>query len=150
MKSLKADMESASASLQFERAAALRDKLDVLTWLRAQLDRIKQIRQKQSFIYPVDGVNGQQAWYFIHGGQTVAAHTAPQDKGDLQKATKLARSLSRQKLLGEHAVPVDDLDGLLLVASWFRRHPDEKVRLLDMNTLEPKFQYATEPEAPKR
>jgi excinuclease ABC subunit C len=134
---LETEMEAASESMLFERAAVLRDKLAALTWLRNQLNRIKQMRQRQSFIYPIDGVDGQQTWYFIHGGQVMAALPAPIDNESRRKAAKTAHSLAGKPLLGEHAVPVDDLDGLFLVATWFRRHDNEKSRLLDLKTLEP-------------
>jgi hypothetical protein len=47
------------------------------------------------------------------------------------------QKMTTRKLAGEHSVPLDDLDSLLLVSSWFRRHPQERERLLDLKTLAP-------------
>ncbi|MFL5240968.1 MAG: UvrB/UvrC motif-containing protein [Gemmataceae bacterium] len=137
LSSLRSDMATASARQAFERAAALRDKLEALSWLRTQLHRIKHIRQHQSYIYPVCGIDGTELWYVVHGGKVTAALPAPSNdtgrralKSDVQK--RMPRKTST-----ELSVPLDDLDGLLLVSSWFRRHPEERERLLDLKTLAP-------------
>ena len=55
----------------------LRDKLEALSWLRTQLHRIKHIRQHQSYIYPVCGIDGTELWYVVHGGKVMVALPAP-------------------------------------------------------------------------
>src|SRR5205085_2560216 len=52
------DMAAAAAALAFERAAALRDRLQSLQWLHEHLERLRRLRAGQSFIYPVGGPEG--------------------------------------------------------------------------------------------
>src|SRR5205085_11027789 len=47
---LEQDMAKASSALQFERAAVLRDKIEVLGWLRDHLKRLRQAREQHSFV----------------------------------------------------------------------------------------------------
>src|SRR5439155_26193745 len=74
---LERDMTAASAALAFERAAALRDQLEVLRWLHHRVQRLRRVRELQSFIYPVPGVEGPDVWYLIHRGRVAAALPAP-------------------------------------------------------------------------
>src|SRR5262249_24742729 len=69
LQTLEQEMTAASAALAFEQAGALRDKLDVLSWLHERLDRLRRVRAEQSFIYPVAGHEGQDVWYLIQHGR---------------------------------------------------------------------------------
>jgi excinuclease ABC subunit C len=137
LESLKSDMAAASACQAFERAAALRDKLEALNWLRTHLERIKRIREHQAFVYPVCGIDGRELWYVVHGGKVTGASPAPSDEAGRRRLKLKLQKLVSQGLICEHSVLLEDLDGLLLVSSWFRRHPREKERLLDLKTLAP-------------
>src|SRR5262249_45998003 len=59
---LERDMLSASAAQQFERAAALRDRLEPLRWLHRHLERLHRARAL-SFIYPLRSYEGKELWY---------------------------------------------------------------------------------------
>jgi excinuclease ABC subunit C len=69
---LKQEMEAASVALAFERAAALRDKLETLHWLHVHLARLRVARERYSFVYPVAGEDGEDRWYLIHRGRVAA------------------------------------------------------------------------------
>ena len=43
-------MDQAAREQQFERAAVLRDQWASLTWLTERIDRIRDARQKMSFV----------------------------------------------------------------------------------------------------
>ncbi len=75
---LEREMTAASATLEFERAAALRDKLDSLTWLCEHLRRVREA-SRHSFIYPVRGHDERELWYLIHGGRVCAIVPSPQN-----------------------------------------------------------------------
>src|SRR5207253_2184257 len=68
---LERQMAEAAAALQFERAAALRDRLAPLQWLAGKLERLRHARERLSFIYPIAGPDGAQTWYLIHGARTL-------------------------------------------------------------------------------
>ncbi len=72
-------MTAASANLAFERAAALRDKLDSLTWLSAHLRHVREA-SRHSFVYPVRGHDDKEWWYLIHGGRVCAVVPSPSEK----------------------------------------------------------------------
>jgi excinuclease ABC subunit C len=125
------EMNEASAALAFERAAALRDKWEVLHWLAEKLDRLQQDRQRFSFVYPVRGHDGVELWYLIHGARTVAVVLPPRDRAIARTAAATIESVYRNKIPPTGTVAPHEIDGLLLVTSWFRRHPEERKRVVE-------------------
>src|SRR5262249_49410325 len=76
------EMHAASAATAFERAAALRDKLEVLRWLREQMDCLRRASEQPPFVYPVHGVDGRHFWYVVARGRVVAVLPAPCDEAE--------------------------------------------------------------------
>ena len=130
LESLRAKMAAASAATAFEQAAVLRDQWQVLRWLHDNLARLSVIRAEQSFVYPVTGPDGPEFWYLVHGGRVRAEVAAPEDAATRRAAQ---RAIARTYSHGQTAVrplPPEEIDHVHLVAGWFRRHPDERLRLL--------------------
>jgi excinuclease ABC subunit C len=125
---LERNMATASAELAFERAAALRDKLDALRWLHHHLGRLRAAEQ-QSVVYPVNGHDGDDRWYLIRGGFVRGNVARPRLGAERQRA---AASLTEVYHAGDSPGPLslDEIDGVLLVAAWFRRHAGERARTL--------------------
>ena len=120
---LRGDMASASAQQAYERAAVLRDTLAALEWLHGELHALRDAQERYSFIYPV-GDGEDERWYLIHRGRVVAAvrptrHTA-----------RLVERIYDRQLPAAEPIAPDAVHELLLVAGWFRRHPDELGRVL--------------------
>jgi excinuclease ABC subunit C len=126
---LEREMIAASAEMQFERAAVLRDKLELLRWLSGHLERVRQAAQ-QSFVYPVIGVDGSSRWYLIHRGLVRAALPAPHDADSRSAAVASIESVYQQTSILPGPLTLGEIDGALLVASWFRRYADESKRTL--------------------
>src|SRR5262249_11493971 len=124
------EMDRAARELAFERAAALRDKLDVLRWLWDRLEFMRRARSRHSFIYPVDGHDGTAIWYLIHRGQVRAAIPAPRGEQDKQGAAALMESIYRKRPGFSARWPGEEIDCILLVAAWFKRHPEERGRTM--------------------
>lgn len=126
-------MLDAAGKEQFELAASLRDRWTVLTWLAERLQRARQARQEMSFVYPVAGCDGATCWYLIHGARTVGMMPEPRSKAERVTAVEKIRAVyhSKSGLLDsyEHA------DSMMLVMSWFRQHPTERVRCLSLGKL---------------
>jgi len=116
--------------LAFEQAAALRDKRDALRWLREQLDRLPRARERLSFVYPVAGTDGRALWYLIHGGHTRAVVLPPSDAPSGQAASSAIEAVFPGKASPAGTIDPDKIDGVLLVTSWFRRHPEERKKTL--------------------
>jgi excinuclease ABC subunit C len=128
LESLERDMTAASAALAFERAAVLRDKLEALRWLSDHLERLRQAATP-SFVYPVAGADGSCLWYFIHQGRVRAALPAPRDDAGRRAAAALLEAVyERADVAGPPGL--DEIDSVLLVAGWFRRHAAERRRTL--------------------
>lgn len=123
------EMSAASASLEFERAAALRDKLETLTWLCDQLRRVREA-SRHSFVYPVRGHEETELWYLIRGGRVGAVVPAPQDEASWCAAAKMLEAVyaGAEKTAGPPGL--SEIDCVLLVDSWFRRHPEEQQRTI--------------------
>jgi excinuclease ABC subunit C len=130
LEQLTKDMEAASRALEFERAANLRDKLDALRWLRTQLDRLEEARAKFSFVYPLPGREGKELWYVIHGGRTVAVTVAPHDGHSGATAAGILEAVFRTGATPNGTVAAEEMDGVVLITSWFRRHAEERHRTL--------------------
>jgi excinuclease UvrABC nuclease subunit len=118
-------MEAAAESLAFERAAALKGRLERLGWLWGRLTRFRANMDRLSFRYRAVGRDGDARVYLIRRG-TVRADLADPTSAEehAQLEALAARIFSGDDPTGAE-VPVHDLDEFYLVASWFRRHPDE-------------------------
>jgi len=129
LETLQGDMSTAAAAQQFERAAALRDKLVSLTWLHEKLARQRH-HALESFIYPVQGWSERAVWYLLHGGRTVAAILSPHDRESARRAAELIEAVYRKKNSPLLLESYEHHDGRVLVSVWFRRYPGERRRLL--------------------
>lgn len=122
LRTLEAMMELASAKFEFEKAAALRDRLNALQWLDDRLTLLRRARTMSAFAYPLTGDDGIERWYLIHRGQ-VKSVIRPPESDDARAAIRA--SFPEHEPVGEGAV-----DSVLLVAAWFRKNAGEKRKLL--------------------
>jgi excinuclease ABC subunit C len=132
---LLADMTAAAAAEDFERAAALRDRLTPLEWLAARLAKLRQARDKLSFIYPQAAADGSQTWYLIDGARTLAAVPAPTDETSREAAKKAIDAVYGPRRSGAVREAYEHIDGMMLVLGWFRKYPKELKRTLAPHTV---------------
>ncbi len=128
--SLRQEMAAASAALAFERAADLRDKLRTLEWLSEHLGRLRRARAEHSFVYPVASADGDDRWYLIHQGRVSAAVVAPRNEETGTTAATAVATLFARTLPPGGALAANEIDAVLLVAAWFRKHSEERARVL--------------------
>jgi excinuclease ABC subunit C len=126
---LERDMAAASAALSFERAAALRDKLEVLRWLHERLARVREAA-RLSCVYPVRGHDDRESWYLIRSGRVRAVLPVPCDEVSRLGVEAALRAVY-QPSESATTPSLDEVDGVLLVAAWFRKHPTERARARD-------------------
>lgn len=130
LETLEREMIEASTSLAFERAGALRDKLQLLTWLSDNLERLRQASQ-HSFVYPVTGHDGVELWYLIQQGRVRAVVPRPQDEESRREAMRLVEVVYRVDSSKPQPLTREEIDMVMLVAGWFRKHTGEKGRTLE-------------------
>lgn len=128
MQMLRTEMEASSERLEFERAASLRDKLHRLEGLREQFERYRFAIDTLSFIYDVPGHEGDDRVYLIRRGRVRAEQPSPRARGDRLQLRRLAEDVFGVTERESAQVPTHEIDELLLLSSWFRRHPDELQR----------------------
>jgi excinuclease ABC subunit C len=117
-----AAMTRASEDSAFETAARLRDRYEALEWLFAAGSRIRAGIDALSFVYTDPGAQGDDRAYVIR--QATVRATAPAPHTPIERAAFRA-------LVAEHAgaestggaLPAGAIDEMVLLLSWFRRHP---------------------------
>ena len=117
-------MTTSSERLEFERAAAYRDKLHRLEALREQFGRLRFAVESLSFLYTVPGTDGKDRVYVIRRGRVRAEVDAPGTVEERATMDGLLREIFSNAVEGMQ-VPSHEIDELLLLSSWFRRFPAE-------------------------
>jgi excinuclease ABC subunit C len=139
METLRADMESASAQMDFERAAILRDKLHRLEDLREQFIKFRFAIETLSFIYTVPGHDGDDRLYLIRRGRVRGEYAIPRSEQDRIRLLEMVEQVFNPVERDTAQVPAHEVDELLLLSSWFRRFPAElgRSRAADAFVAEP-------------
>lgn len=125
---LRSEMEASSERLEFERAASLRDKLYRLEGLREQFERYRFAIDTLSFVYTVPGHEGDDRVYVIRRGRVRAESPAPRAPRERAQLRRVAEDVFGVTEREPAQVPTHEIDELLLLSAWFRRHPNELQR----------------------
>ena len=128
LEGLRGEMLASSERMEFERAAALRDKLGRLEALREQFIRFRFAVETLSFVYEVPGHDGDDRVYLIRRGRVRAERPAPKTPAERADLRALADAVFSGVEYEGAAVPTHEIDELLLLSSWFRRFPAELER----------------------
>ncbi|HEY8174097.1 MAG TPA: GIY-YIG nuclease family protein [Gemmatimonadaceae bacterium] len=118
------EMVASSDRLEFERAAAYRDKFQRLEALREEFGRLRFAVESLSFLYTVPGNDGKDRVYVIRRGRVRAELDAP-DSPSEQSALEVMLAEIFGNAIDGMQVPSHEIDELLLLSSWFRRFPHE-------------------------
>ena len=129
LRQLRTLMEEAAARFEFEKATALRDRLQSLEYLDDRLTLLRKARSKNSLVYPLAGADGAERWYLIHRGQVRGVLRTPTTPDERARAAEVVAATFAEEppptLLKGGAV-----DSVLLVFAWFRKNAGEKDRLM--------------------
>ena len=125
---LRAEMDAASARLEYERAAVQRDKLKRLEALRGQFARLRFAVESLSFAYSVPGHDGADTVYLIRRGRVRAELAMPQTPAEAAALASLVDDVFTPLERESSQIPTHEIDELLLLSSWFRRFPHEMQR----------------------
>jgi excinuclease UvrABC nuclease subunit len=117
-------MQAAAAEARFEVAARWREKFEQLEWLLAATSRARSARDLLTFVYRDPGEFGDDRVYLVRQGVVRASFPYP--------STPIERDAFRAVVAEEAAtpappsgpLPLESLDEILLLMSWFRAHPE--------------------------
>lgn len=124
LRRLESSMNEAATRLEFERAALIRNQILPLRWLRERLGWVDAARSRHSFVYAPSCATTSH-WYLIRRGRVCSIIQAPTDQVTSREAAAAVQRVFVDELSWPNLVPRDMVDHVLLVAAWFRRHPEE-------------------------
>ncbi|MSR06353.1 MAG: hypothetical protein EXR93_04680 [Gemmatimonadetes bacterium] len=118
-----AAMNAASNSDHFEVATRWRDRFEALEWLLAALTRTRTAIATLSFVYHCPGAFGDDRSYVIRRARVCASAPTPHTPIEREAFQALvAEHATAEEQPGVH-LPVDGIEEMLLLMSWFRKHP---------------------------
>ncbi len=132
---MRAQMDALAEAMEFERAAALRDKVWRLESLQAQFERLRFAVETLSFAYVVPGHDAEDRVYLVRRGRVRAEVARPHGAGDAAGLHALARDVFAPRERPGAAVPTHEVDELLLLSWWFRHRPAELTRTVPAASL---------------
>jgi excinuclease ABC subunit C len=118
-------MLEAAERWNFEYAAQLRDRAQRLERLREEFSRLREALDRLSFLYPVAGEDGDDRLYLVRRGTVRACVPAPRTAADRRRLARLVEEHFGQPEAGGALVAKHQVDEILLLARWFRLHPEE-------------------------
>jgi excinuclease ABC subunit C len=117
-------MQEASTADQFELAVRWREKFEHLEWLLAATSRARTAVDLLTFVYRDPGTYGDDRVYLIRQGVVRAAFPDPTTpiESEAFRAVVAAELAKPEPPPGP--LPLESVDEILLLMSWFRAHPD--------------------------
>ena len=117
-------MQRAAVEQSFEEAARWREKFEALEWLLSATTRARAAVELLSFVYRDPGTQGDDRAYLIKRGTVRASFPYPTTPIEVEAFRGVVRDEMARAEPPAGLLPVAKLDEMLVVMSWFRRHPD--------------------------
>ena len=117
-------MTEAAAGAQFELAARWREKFEHLEWLLGATSRARSAVDLLSFVYRDPGDFGDDRAYVIRQGVVRAAYPYPTTPIEHEAFRSVVSDVASTAAPPPGPLPLESIDEILLVMSWFRQHPD--------------------------
>ena len=117
-------MQTAAEEARFEIAARWREKFEQLEWLLAATSRARSARDLLTFVYRDPGDFGDDRVYLIRQGVVGASFPYPSTPIEREafQAVVAAEAAAPSTPVGP--LPLESIDEILLLMSWFRAHPE--------------------------
>jgi excinuclease ABC subunit C len=119
-----AAMQEAAASAQFELAVRWREKFEQLEWLLTATSRARSAMDLLTFVYRDPGDFGEDRIYLLKRGVVRASFPYPATPIEDEAFRAVVAEEARQPSVPAGHLPLDSIDEVLLMMSWFRAHPD--------------------------
>jgi excinuclease ABC subunit C len=121
---LRQRMAAAADRLQFEYALQLRDRMQRLEDARAELVALRGMIDSLSFVYHVEGHDGQERVYIIRRGSIREERPAPATAAEEAELRERATAVLNRRETFARVAPTQAAE-ILLLARWFRLRPTE-------------------------
>ncbi len=126
---LRAQMEASSDALDFERAATMRDKIRRLESLQEQFGRIRFALESLSFSYTIPAAKPEDSrTYVVRRGRVRHEGPTPSSVAERRAHDARVAEILAPTERAPATVPGHEVDEVLLVAAWFKKHPKELAR----------------------
>jgi excinuclease ABC subunit C len=117
-------MQEASTEDRFELAVRWREKFEHLEWLLAATSRARTAVDLLTFVYRDPGTYGDDRVYLIRRGVVRASFAAPTTPIESEAFRGVVAAELKRPEPAPGPLPVESVDEILLLMSWFRAHPD--------------------------
>jgi excinuclease UvrABC nuclease subunit len=129
-----AAMHAAADALAFERAGALKTRVTLLAWLQERVRHFTANVDRLSFQYRAPAAGGGTHVYLVRRGTVRADGPAPRTPDEVAAFAALVARVYHPEEPAGAELPPHALDEFALVASWFRRKPEERMHTVPATT----------------
>jgi excinuclease ABC subunit C len=117
-------MQVAAAEARFEVAARWREKFEHLEWLLAATSRARCARDLLTFVYRDPGDFGDDRVYLVRQGVVRASFPYPNTPIEHEAFRAVVAQEAARPSPPVGPLPLEAIDEILLLMSWFRAHPE--------------------------
>lgn len=117
-------MQEASLTDRFEVAARWREKFEHLEWLLAATSRARTAVDMLTFVYRDPGTYGDDRIYLVRQGVVRASFPDPTTPIEMEAFRAVVAAETARPDPQPGPLPLESVDEILLLMSWFRAHPD--------------------------
>ena len=117
-------MQEASEADRFELAVRWREKFEQLEWLLAATSRARTAVDLLTFVYRDPGTYGDDRVYLIRRGVVRASFADPTTPIETEAFRAVVAAELERPDPAPGPLPLESVDEILLLMSWFRAHPD--------------------------
>src|SRR5262249_38094232 len=111
-------MQQAAQDMQFEYAAALRDRTFRLEGARAELVALRGTIESLTFLYTVRGHRGEDRIYLVRRGSIRAELPVPRTRAEEQDLLQTAMRIYQRRERGPATVDPAIVSEMLLISRW--------------------------------
>jgi len=117
-------MQEASVAQDFERAARWRERFEHLEWLLAATARSRAAVDLLTFVYRDPGAFGDDRAYLVRRGTVRACFPFPTTPIERIAFGAVVKNELAREEPSTGPLPLEAIDEILLLMSWFRVHPE--------------------------
>jgi excinuclease ABC subunit C len=128
-------MQDAAKADRFELAARWREKFEHLEWLLAATSRARTAVDLLTFVYRDPGSFGDDRVYLIRQGVVRASFPDPTTPIEQEAFRAVVAAEAAKPALPPGPLPLESVDEILLLMSWFRAHPEALRRTTPLTEL---------------